>query len=115
MARDGMETLVGVGAAAGALLIYNHFVPGVADVRQVDAMNPDIESAEREALFASSAFVLVTAGVMRSLRTFIIGGVAIVAVDFAIKHANAVDPNTGKMAPAESATATSYPMPDYGS
>jgi hypothetical protein len=110
---SNLESLVGVAAAAGSLLIFNHFVPGVADQRQVKPFNGDLESAEREALFASTGFVLVTAGLMKSLRVFIIGGVAIIAVDFAMKHANAVDPSTGKMA-SSTEVAQSYPMPDYG-
>ena len=114
--REGLETLAGVGAAAASLLIYSHFVPSVADQRQVEPFNSDLEKAEREALVASTAFLLVTAGITRSIRTFIIGGVAIIGIDFAMKHANAVNPADGKMASAaQSANAVSYPMPDYSS
>jgi hypothetical protein len=43
---------------------------------------------------------------------FAIGGLVILALDYATKHANATDPNTNKMADS---TSTSYPAPDYSS
>lgn len=113
--REAIHDLVGVATAFAAIMIYNHFLPSLADVRTAQAFDPDIEAAERTALVASTGFVLVTAGITQSLEVFIIGGLAIVAVDFAMKHANAVNPDTGKLAmqPALSGVSTSFPMPDY--
>lgn len=112
---EGMKILIGVAAAAAGILVYDRFVPNAADIRSAEPYNADIETAERQGLFAASAIVLVSAGLARSLEVFIIGGAAIVIIDFAIKHANAVSPATGKMAgsPAMSGVSTSYPMPDY--
>jgi hypothetical protein len=107
--KSGLTLGVLVGIAD--ILIYQHFVPGVADVRQADAFNPDIESAERKALLVGTAFTVVVAGFARSAEVFAIGGIALVSADFAIKHANAVNPQTGKL--QDSGTATSFPMPDY--
>jgi len=112
---DAIKILIGVAAAAAGILVYDRFVPSAADIRQAEPYDTDIETAERQGLFAATAIVLVSAGLAKSLEVFIIGGVAIVGIDFAIKHANAVNPSTGKMqgASAMSGVSTSYPMPDY--
>jgi hypothetical protein len=61
-------------------------------------------------------FTLTVAGLARSMEVFAIGGTVLVGLDFAIKHANAVDPNTHKMAGAQEADQSeSFPMPDYQS
>lgn len=102
--------LVGIADA----LIWQHFVPSVADVRVADAFNTDIEKAERTALLVGTGFTLLVAGFAKSAEVFAIGGTVLIALDFATKHANAVNPQTKKMQqvsnPGES---TSYPMPDY--
>lgn len=114
--REAMHDLIGVAGAVVAVEIYRHFVPNMSDIRTAQPFNTDIESAERQALMASTGFLLVTAGLTRSLEVFIIGGLAIIAIDFATKHANAVHPDTGKMAspaPTAAGVSESYPMPDY--
>ncbi|SRR6266568_1329452 len=88
---------LGVLVGVGDLIIFQHFLPAHADVRTADAFNPDIESSERTALLVTTAFTLLVAGFVRSWDTFLIGGAVIIGVDFAFKHANAVNPGTGKM------------------
>jgi hypothetical protein len=96
-------------------VIYLHFLPPVADVKALPANTPDIESSERTALLVTTAFTLLVAGFARSWDTFIIGGAIIVGVDFAFKHANAVNPETGSMtgAPENTGLDNAHPMPDY--
>jgi hypothetical protein len=113
---EATHTLIGVGAAFVGIMIYNHFLPSIADIRTAEPFNPDVETAERQALFASTAFVLVTAGLTKSIEVFIVGGLGIVLVDYITKHANAVHPDTGKMVdqtPRASGLSESFPMPDY--
>jgi len=113
--REATHILIGVGGAFAAILIYNHFLPALADVRQAESFNTDIEAAERQALAASTGFVVVTAGLSRSIEVFIIGGAAIILVDFMVKHANAVHPATGKLNTDATGggVSTSFPMLDY--
>jgi hypothetical protein len=97
-------------------VVFLHFLPPVADVKGAEPFNTDIETSERTALMVTTAFTLLIAGFARSLETFAIGGVVILGVDFAYKHANAVVPGTSKMAPADAQSidqGTSHPMPDY--
>lgn len=95
-------------------VIFLHFLPPVADIKTFPSNNNDIESSERTALMVTTAFTLLAAGFAKSWDTFVIGGAVIVGVDFAFKHANAVNPETGKMAQAESpGLGNIHPMPDY--
>jgi hypothetical protein len=111
---------VGVLAGIGNLLIFQHFMPPVTDVKSAEPFDILSESSEREALIASVVFTAAVAGAVRSWDTFLIAGAVLVGVDFAYKHANAVHPVTGKMSgPApmqldDGATET-HPLPDYAS
>lgn len=112
--NPGSATALGVMVGIVDVLIWRHFVPNVADVRTARPFNGDIESAERTALLAGTVFTLVVAGFARSAEVFAVGGLVLVAMDFATKHANTVNPDTGKMADAAPGTvADSFPMPDY--
>lgn len=113
--RHGLELGVMVGLVN--TVIFLHFMPPVADVRSADAFNVQVESSERTALLATTALTLLVAGFGRSIETFIVGGVVIVGVDFAFKHANAVNPATNKMmdSPGSAQLGSVHPLPDYSS
>lgn len=98
--------------AAGNVLIFQHYVPNIADIRTAQPFNNDVEKSERSALYTATGFTLLVSFFARSLEIFAVGGAVIVAMDYAVKHANAVNPQTGAM---DTQTATSFPMPDYQS
>lgn len=108
-------TMVGILVGIVDVEIWRHFVPSVADIRTAQPFDTDIEAAERTALIFGSLFTLVVAGFTRSAEVFAIGGLALVGLDFATKHANAVSPDTGKIAnqPAMAGVSHEYPMADY--
>lgn len=111
---DERAVQLGVLVAIGNMLIFQHYLPTTMDVRAADQFDTGAEKAEREALLMSIAFTAVVAGYVKSWHTFVIAGAAIVAIDFAHKHANAIHPLTQSMkAPAGTVTANSYPLPDY--
>lgn len=106
---------IGVLAGLANLLIYQHYMPPVADIRTAQPFNTDIEKSEREALFISIGITAVVATSVKSWETFMVAGAIIVAIDFAYKHANAVHPDTGKVQhpTGSSLDSGSMPMPDY--
>jgi|SRR6516162_2199804 hypothetical protein len=111
--KNGITAGILVGAVD--VLIFQHFVPTHADIRRVEPYNVDIESSERKALYAATVFTLLVAGLARSAEVFAIGGLTIIAIDFTLKHANAVNPTSGKVEGMQSnATSTAFPLPDYG-
>jgi hypothetical protein len=113
---EGTKILAGTIAGLASIMVFDYVMPPNEDIRASTPFNSDIESMEREALAISVGLVLITAGVMRSVEVFIIGGAVIIGVDFATKHANAINPDTGKMASPSPMTSvsTSFPMADYG-
>jgi hypothetical protein len=105
---------VGVLAGVANLLIFQHFMPSVADVKASQQFNPLVESSERTALLLSIGTTAVVATFVRSWETFLVGGIVIVGIDFAYKHANAVHPDTGTMEPPGGTSDGSvHPLPDY--
>jgi len=107
---------VGVLAGVANLLIFQHFMPPIADVKTGDQFNPLIEGSERTALLVSVASTALISGFVRSWDTFLVGGAIIVGIDFAYKHANAVHPDTGTMqAPGSISMADGalHPLPSY--
>ena len=107
---------VGVLAGIGNLLIFQHFMPPVTDVKMSDQFNPFVESSERTALVVAVGFNAIVAGAIRSWDTFLVGALAIIVLDYAYKHANAVHPDTGTMAPPGGGTMDTsglHPLPNY--
>jgi hypothetical protein len=114
----GHKALIGVAVAIGNIMVYSHFVPPISDVRVAEPFDSDVENAERKALIYTGVLTSLVALLTRSKEVFIIGGVAIIAEDFATKHANAVNPDTGKMTSAtppalDVSNVESFPMTDY--
>lgn len=108
--RQGVMT--GVIVALADIYIYDRVVGASAgDVMTAEPFSATVEKLEREALIITTVFTVLVAGIMRSAEVFAVGGASILACDFTLKHANAVNPNDGKMV-AENES-TSYPMPSY--
>lgn len=111
---------VGVFLAVGNLLIFQHFMgASVADIKhKTGPLDSDVEKMERQALYYSIGFTVIASSIVGSLDTFLVAGTAIVAADFAYKHANAVNPMSGNMTSPNQAggaigEAGGSPMPSY--
>jgi hypothetical protein len=108
---------VGVLTGVGNLLIFQHFMPPVTDVKAGDQFDGLTEGSERTALLVSVAFSGLVATFVRSWDTFLVAGAVIIGVDFAYKHAIAVHPQTGTMTgPAGSAemdAGSVHSLPQY--
>lgn len=111
LSRSAVE--VGVIGAVGEFLIFNHFMPPVIDVRANQPNDSEIEKSERTALVVGSGFLILLAAFTQKVETFAIVGGALVAIDFAYKHANAVHPSSGTMQGNTGAEQTLYSVPDY--
>lgn len=87
-----------VALATGTLVygIYQTHVPTTADVRTVEQMNTDIESAERQAAWTSATVVSGISLVSKDPNPLILGGVMIIILSWTKRHANMVNPLTGK-------------------
>jgi hypothetical protein len=108
---------LGVLVGVGNLLIYQHFMPPVTDVKMGEQYEQNAESSERTALLVAIGFSALAATFVKSWDTFLVAGVVIIGVDFAYKHAIAVHPATGTMTtPGEQIGSDNdnvHPLPDY--
>jgi hypothetical protein len=112
LSRSAVE--IGVIGAVGEFLIFNHFMPPVVDVRANQPFDTELESSERTGLIVGAAFLTLLVGFSPGkLETFAIAGGALVAIDFAYKHANAVNPGTHNMQNPAGEDQSLYSVPDY--
>jgi hypothetical protein len=112
------RTAVEIGAlgAVGEFLIFNHFMPPVIDCRANQPYDTEIEKSERTALLVGAAFLgLLVSFSPGKIETFALVGGALVAIDFAYKHANAVHPATHTMNGGMGADQSLYAVPDMDS
>lgn len=117
--RPDSATEVGILTAIGVYLIYNNALPSIADVRNANPDDQDVEAARKAAAWKSALLIGAVFLVARDLNSYIISGAALVGIDYMYKHHNMVNPGTGKLDTNATlgtpGTAQVYPMPNYGS
>lgn len=110
---------VGLAEAAAVYVIYQSALPNHADIRSADPHNTDVEASRKRAAWKAASILGLVFLITQDLNSFLIGGAALAGIDLMVKHANAVHPGTGTMAPAGPAAAGdnvgAFPLPDYGS
>lgn len=117
--REGHGVLVGAVLAVADVMIFHHYMgAGLTDQMAFEANNSTGERAERTALYTCVALNTVTSFLTRSWEAFIISNGVTVVVDFANKHANAVNPSTGQMTQGQAMTGSNtganvMPLPNY--
>lgn len=115
-APEGSIT-VGLAEAAAVYAIYQSALPNHADIRSADPHNTDVEATRKRAAWKAGAVLGLVFLVTQDLNSFLIGGLALAGIDIMVKHANAVHPETGKLAgpaavlPGDNEAA--FPLPDY--
>jgi hypothetical protein len=107
----------GVGIGIVDLFIFNQHLPPMADIRTAQPHNGDVDTTRRQATgmcIVVNAFISL---MTRDWDVFLIGGVVTVGMSYLAVHANALNPQTGKLdagTPTLHAEAAVYSMPDYG-
>jgi hypothetical protein len=111
------QVTVGLAEAAAVYVIYQHALPNHSDIRSADAHNTDIEASRKRAAWMSAALIGLVFFMTQDINSALIGGAALAGADLMIKHANAVNPATGKMHAnaAPDGNVGAFPLPDYGS
>jgi hypothetical protein len=111
ISRDAV--MVGTIGAVGEFLIFNHFMPPVVDVRANQPNNSELEKSERTGLLVGAVFLVLLSAYTQKVETFAIAGGALVAIDFAYKHANAVNPASGAVESSSGQGDSLYSVPDF--
>jgi hypothetical protein len=71
-------------------------MPPIADIRVADQQNSDLRSAEKTATWTATGIVSAISLVTRDPDIFVVGGLSVVVLAWTHRHANAVNPQTGK-------------------
>lgn len=104
------EVSIGVGLATGVLVwsIYTHAMPSLADHRVGDVDDAQADSAERTARWTAAGAVAAISLISKDPVVFMLGGSMVVILSVWHRHANLVDPLTGRA----TAVAPAEPMPE---
>jgi hypothetical protein len=86
---------VGLGTAALVYGVYDLIMPEVVNIRAADANDGHVASAEKAARWTSAGAVVGMTLISRDTVVFIIGAGMVVALSWAYRHANVVDPDRG--------------------
>ena len=121
--KPDSSVMVGLAEAAAVYVIYQSALPSHADVRSAPAHNTDVESARKAAAWKAAAVLGFVFLLTQDLNSFLIGGLALGGIDLMTKHANGINPATGKLAagsgittpdqPGVTGNAVAFPLPEY--
>ena len=122
--KPDSSVMAGLAEAAAVYVIYQAALPAHVDIRSAPAHNTDIEAARKAAAWKSAAVLGFVFLLTQDINSALIGGLALAGIDLMTKHANGVNPATGKLAPGAAITAppdmpaaagnaTAFPLPDY--
>ena len=108
--RNSPVVSIGMGLAVGALvgMVFTHAMPTLVDHRVGDPDDAHAASALRTATWTSIAVVTGTALIAKDPTVFVLGGAVTVGFNLWHRHANMVNPLTGK------AVAPGVPAGDTG-
>lgn len=110
------KTALAIGLATMGLVAYTYdqILPEVTDIRAAPEGNSTIASAERAARFTSAGLVIGISVISRDATVFIMGAVAVIALSWLHRHANMVNPTTGRLSlPSSRAMLHDDPAPTY--
>lgn len=92
------EISLPVAAAVATLVygIYTQATPSIADIRVGQPNDVNIEGARKGAAWAAAGSVAAISLITKDPTVFTVGGAMVVLMDWWTRHANAVDPATGR-------------------
>jgi hypothetical protein len=116
--KPDSSVTIGLAEAAAVYVIYQSALPSHADLRSAPAHDQDIEGARKAAAWKAASILGLVFLITQDVNSFLIGGAALGGIDFMAKHANAVNPATGKADVGQAAVSnlapvSQFPMADY--
>jgi hypothetical protein len=101
---------IGLAEAAAVYVIYQAMLPNHADIASAPAHDKTIEAGRKKAAWTSAALIGFVFLITQDLNAFWISGLALTGIDLMTKHANGVNPATGKLTPAPGSSITGQAM-----
>jgi len=93
-------TSIGTGLAVAGLVValFMSNTPNLADIRVSNPADDDIDAAERATAWQAAAVVAGISLLAQDPTIFVIGGTTVIGMAWITRHANQVDPETGRAA-----------------
>lgn len=95
-----------VSLATGAIVyaVYQGALPSIAESHATEPHNASIESSRKKAVWTSAGVVGAMFLMTHDPNVFMVGAGATILLDWMHRHANSVNPTTGKMVAKSQAT-----------
>lgn len=112
------ETSVMVGLATAALVyaVYSNATPSITEIRAAKPGDADVDASRKMAAWTSAGAVAAVSLITKDPTVFTLGGGMIVVLDWWHRHANQVNPLSGKASTMSnpSASIADMSVPDSG-
>lgn len=88
-----------LGAAVAAMVygVYSYGLPNVAEIHATQANDHNVEAGRKKSAWTSAVVVSGVSLIARDKTIFVLGGAVLIALDWHARHANAADPDTGRL------------------
>lgn len=105
-----------VSLATGAIVyaVYQGALPSIAESHATEPHNASIESSRKKAAWGSAGVVGAMFLLTHDPNVFMVGAGAVILLDWMHRHANSVNPTTGKMVSKTQASTLSQGPSDMG-
>lgn len=113
MLKPEVSLPVGLATAAVVYAIYSNATPTIADIRSAPPGDKTINSSRRAASWTAAGVVAAISLIARDPTIFVLGAGSVVALDWWTRHANQVNPLTGKATTREAPPAGGDPSVPY--
>lgn len=96
--KPEMSVSAGLATAALVYAVYSNATPSITEIRAAKPMDTDVESSRKLAAWTSAGIVGGISLIAKDPTIFIMGGSMVIVLDWWHRHANAVNPATGRAA-----------------
>jgi|SRR6185312_1178078 len=92
---------VAISLGTGGLVfgVYQFMLPSVTEIHGAEAHNGAVSSSQKKAMWTAAAVVGGATLVTRDPNVFIAGATVFLFLEWSARHANSVDPRSGKVVP----------------
>lgn len=97
--KPDQSVIAALAAMTAVYGLFSYGLPSVADIRTAAPGNKDIDSAERAATWQAATVVAGISLLTKDPTVFVIGGATVIGMAWWVRHANMVNPESGKAVP----------------
>jgi len=114
--KPDQSVMVGLAGAAVVYGFYQLNMPSMTEVHGAKAHNPSVSSSQKKAMWGGAATVGALFLLTKDATVFTLGGLMFLYEEWSFRHANSVNPSSGKVQPvgpsSQQASDMGYATPD---